>query len=250
MLNKGISALVITPIDAQAIVPAIKRANKMGIPVFCTATSAGGGKIAKTTAMDHTKAGRQAADEIAALLKARFGSAKGTVVEIEGPLTEAAGLQRHQGFAEEIAKYPNIKVVGSQPANFDATQTFNVMSSMITAHPDIDAVMSANNTTTIGVLKALQRAGHLKPVGKPGHVIVVGIDGGPTDWAYLRDGTLDATVAENPLLLAGQTIGYVKAVLAGKTVPANTPQEGLVITKANMNSKAAAGYSWVAAARN
>ncbi|HTJ92291.1 MAG TPA: substrate-binding domain-containing protein, partial [Pararobbsia sp.] len=111
LLSQGITALVLNPIDSKAIIPVVQKANQMNIPVFTLDRGSDGGKVTSFVASDNVALGATGAKWIADQLTKRYGSAKGNVVDLIGLVGTTAATDREKGFSDEIAKYPDIKVV-------------------------------------------------------------------------------------------------------------------------------------------
>ena len=110
LLTLGIDVLVINPSDEQGIVPAIKAANKAGVPVITIDRGAGGGEVAVHVGFDNYKAGYDAGVYIA-----KMNGEKGKVAQLEGQAGTSVARERSQGLIDAIAKYPQMEVVFAQP---------------------------------------------------------------------------------------------------------------------------------------
>lgn len=249
LVNRKVDALIINPINAQAIVPIVKQANKAGIPVFTLDRGAACGPCQiNFLETNNIELGKEGADYIAAQLKKRYGSIKGNVVDLEGLIGTTAGDDREAGFTKEMDKLakdnPGLKVVARQEGGFDAEKSFNAMTSIMTANPQVDAVFNGNDDNAVGALRAIRQANRAVPIGDPKHVIVVGIDGTEQALTAIRQGTLDATLSQNPLTMSAQSVKYIAQYLAGKKtgIPAHAYWPHLLLTKENVDSAAAKAY--------
>ncbi len=249
LINRKVDALIINPINAQAIVPIVKQANKAGIPVFTLDRGAACGTCQiNFLETNNIALGTEGADYIAAQLKKRYGSIKGNVVDLEGLIGTTAGDDREAGFAKEMDKLakanPNLKIVARQEGGFDAEKSFNAMTSIMTANPQIDAVFNGNDDNAVGALRAIRQANRAVPLGDPKHIVVVGIDGTEQALSAIRQGVLDATLSQNPLTMSAQSVKYVAQYLSGKKtgIPAHAYWPHLLLTKANVDSAAAKSY--------
>ncbi|MDP4085813.1 MAG: substrate-binding domain-containing protein [Bacillota bacterium] len=218
------AALILDPVDSNAIVTSIKLANKNHIPVFAFDRKPTGGDLETFLGYDAIKAGQVAADALAKVL-----NEKGKVIEIQGIMGTNVAQDRSKGFEEEIAKFPNIQVVAKQPANFDRAQALNVMTNLIQAHPDVNGVYAANDEMAMGVVSAL------KARGLTGKVLVVGNDGIKDALDAITAGTLAATNAESPFYEGMQVVDIAKDILDGKQVQPDTTLEGQLVTKDNVD---------------
>lgn len=238
-ITQGVDAIVINPIDSNGIVPSIAMANAKGIPVFIIDTNAAGGEILNRNGTDNLKAGQTAAQTIAEQLKARYGDYKGIIVNLCGKISQASGYDRDKGFMDEIAKYPDIDVVFRQDCEFDQEKSMNAMMNALQANDVIDAVFAANDNTALGAIKAIEQAGRFYPKDDSKHIYLIGIDGNPEGIQAIRDGRIDATISQNPITMANNTIQMAYDYIKNGTAPeAVTESPQLLITKDNIDSEA------------
>jgi ribose transport system substrate-binding protein len=249
LINQHVSALILNPINANSIVPVVKEANKKGIPVFTLDRGAACGDCQiNFLETDNEALGKEGADFIAAQLKTRYGSVKGNVVDLEGLLGTTAGDEREKGFATEFELLqktnPDLKLVARQAADFDADKGFNITTQLLAAHNDIDAIFNGNDDNAVGAIRAIRQANRFAPIGNPKHIIVIGIDGTEQGLSAIRKGQMDATMSQNPLTMAEQSVDYVEAYLHGdkSKIPAHQYWPHLLLTKANIDSPEAKAY--------
>jgi len=242
LVSKGAKYIVISPADASAIVPAVAQTRSSGAVPIAISDTIDSKDIQFTVAMNHEKIGQESAQGIVDFLTKKYGKPEGKVVEIQGIAGSAAGTARTKGFHDVIDKYPDIKVVASADGGFDTDKTYTVMSSILQAHPDIDAVMNANDSEAQGTTKAIEAAGLFKPVGEPGHIFVTGNDAPAPAIADIRAGRQDMTVASNPIRLAELVMDKIADLEKGKKVTGFIEWPGQVITKENITSAAVKKY--------
>lgn len=113
------------------------------------------------------------------------------IAEIQGAYGNSVETARTKGFADAIAKHPGMKIIAKQTGNWSTTDAQKVMSQILLAHPNVNAVYTQSDTMAYGVVRALQNDGK-----KPGQVKIVTIDGtkeGVQDivkgWIYADDET-------------------------------------------------------------
>jgi ribose transport system substrate-binding protein len=236
LLSQGITALVLNPIDSKAIIPVVQKANQMNIPVFTLDRGSDGGKVTSFVASDNVALGATGAKWIADQLTKRYGSAKGNVVDLIGLVGTTAATDREKGFSDEMAKYPDIKVVARQEGAFDQEKSLNAMTSILQKFPQIDAVFGANDDNTVGAEKAIDNAGRYKPAGDKDHILVIGADGTAQALSAIRAGKQDATISQNPIEMAAKSLSFIADNAAGKSVPATYAWPTFLIDKANIDS--------------
>lgn len=219
-LTKQPGMLIIDPVGSQSATASVNAANQANVPVMAFDRHPDGGKLTTFVGYDAIQAGRNAADALA-----KGMGSKGTLVEIQGILGTNVAQDRSKGFEEEIAKYPNIKTVAKQAADFDRGKALNVMTNILQAHPDIQGVYAANDEMAMGVLAAL------KARSLSGKVVLVGNDGISDALAAIASGDMYATNAESPFALGQQVTDLATDVMAGKTVTGEKKLEGQLVTK-------------------
>jgi ribose transport system substrate-binding protein len=190
MINQGAQALIIAPLDATGLQPAFAQAAAKHIPIITldrkTAGTMGTDYLTFLGSNFYFKQGEIDAQELA---KATGGHAK--VAEIQGAYGNSVELARTKGFAAGLKAYPGMTIVTEQTGNWFTTDAEKVMSQILLAHPDVNAVYAQADTMAFGVMTALRDAGK-----KPGEVKIVSIDGtkqGVQDivsgWIYADDET-------------------------------------------------------------
>jgi ribose transport system substrate-binding protein len=197
-VQQKLDLIVINPTDSDAIVTAVEEANKAGIPVITVDRGANGGMVIAHIASDNVAGGMMAGEYVAMLL-----GEKGNVVELEGIVGTSAARDRGQGFGAAISKYPDIKIVAKQVANFNRAEGLVVMENILQANPNIDAVFAHNDEMALGAIEAIKAAGLLDKIK------VVGFDAVDDAVAAVNAGEMAATVAQQPFVM-GQ-LAVVKA---------------------------------------
>ncbi|MFF9894857.1 substrate-binding domain-containing protein [Streptomyces longispororuber] len=218
----NMGAVVVNPVDSDAIGPAARAANKADIPVVAADRGVNEADVATLVASDNAAGGRQAAKALADKL-----GGKGTVVVLQGTAGTSASRERGRGFAEGIKAYPGIEVVAKQPADFDRAKGLDVMTNLLQGHPDVDGVFAENDEMALGAVKALG-----SKAGKS--VSVVGFDGTPDGLKAVADGTLYASVAQQPEELGRIAVRNAVAVADGEKVPSTVKVPVKVVTSANV----------------
>ena len=112
---------------------------------------------------------------------------EGEIAILEGVSGSAVTVNRQKGFMEEIEKYPNIKIVADQNANFQRVQAVDLFENVLQANPNIKGVFCHNDEMALGVVKVL------KDAGIEG-VTVVGIDGQKDALEAILAGDMHGTV--------------------------------------------------------
>jgi ABC-type sugar transport system substrate-binding protein len=236
LVTKGATYIVVSPADAQAIVPAVNAAKQSGATVIAISDTIDSPDVQFTVAMDHVKIGEQSAQGVVDFLTAKNGKPEGRVVDIQGIAGSSAAIDREKGFQNIVSQYPGIEVVATQDGGFDTDTTFRVMSNVLQAHPDVEAVFTSNDSEAQGATKAIEAAGLLRQVGEAGHIFVTGNDAPAPAIADIRAGRQDMTVASNPIRLSELVMDKIAELETGTDVSGFIEWPGQVITKDNIDS--------------
>jgi erythritol transport system substrate-binding protein len=125
----------------------------------------------------------------------RLMGEQGDYIELVGRESDTNAGIRSQGFHGVIDRFPEIRVVGRQSANWSQTEAFQKMETLIQGNRNIKGVIAGNDTMALGAMAALQAAGL-------GAVIVVGFDGSPDAIASIQAGHMKATVLQPAATMA------------------------------------------------
>lgn len=220
LLQQEIDVLLINPTDSAAVTSAIQLANDAGVPIITVDRSAEGGEVVAHIASDNVAGGEMAGKFIAEQLENG-----GSVVELEGIPGASATRERGKGFHNIADEVDGIEVVAKQSANFDRTEGLTVMENILQSTDQIDAVFAHNDEMALGAVQALQTKGMLEDV------VVVGFDATDDARASVKDGLMDATIAQQPELIGKKAVETAGKIVAGDKVDDLIPVELQLVTK-------------------
>ena len=227
LLQTNIKALCLTPSGSKEIVPAVVKANRVGIPVIIVdtkldpgAAQQAGAKVLSFVGSDNYEGGRIAARFI---VEQSHGQAH--VAILEGIPGHDTGDSRLRGFRDGIRDAPGVTIVASQTANWERDQGFNVFQNMLQAHPDIDTVFSCNDVMALGAVEAIRAA------GKTGSIRVVGFDAIDDARKAIAEGTMAASVAQSPSEMGRIAVENALHALRGEPVPPEATVRIELVTK-------------------
>jgi len=191
MVSSGVDAIVIAPADSKALVPALRRAREAGVVVInidnkLDAEILQAEKISIPFVGPDNQAGaKKVGDYLATKL-----NADDEVIVLEGIRTSFNGTQRRLGF-EAAMKAAGIKIVDSQSAQWEMSMANTLVSSMLSEHPDVKAILAANDSMALGALAAVRNS------GKAGEVTIVGFDNIPAVQQAIKEGQILATADQH-----------------------------------------------------
>jgi ABC-type sugar transport system substrate-binding protein len=221
-VTQQVDAILINPVDSEAVVPAVQAANQANIPVIALDRGASGGKLETLIASDNVEGGRMAAKELIQLV----GS--GPVAQLEGIPGTSPTRDRGQGFEEVINAQDAVQLVSSQTANFLRTEGLNVTENILQANPDIKGIFAQNDEMAMGAVRALGgRAGS--------EVKIVGFDGIEDALKAIQAGKMNATIAQQPDKIGSLGVENAMKVVDGKSVDKNIPVPVKLVTKENVS---------------
>jgi ribose transport system substrate-binding protein len=163
VLKERPDAVIFIPVDDVAMVDSVKKLNEAKIPVGLVSNLLPGSFVTYVGADDFEIGYREAR-----YLFEHLG-AKGKIVVIEGTPAAPTNRERVRGYQRAFAEFPGIEVLGSGIGNYQQPDAKRVMEKFLSEHPQIDAVLSANDGMALGVLEALKDARRTS--------VVIGING-------------------------------------------------------------------------
>lgn len=217
--TQKLQAVIINAVDSDAAGPIVAPLISAKVPVVAVDRAVNGADVNSFIASDNVQGGKMAADALAKAM-----GEKGSVIVLEGTAGTSAARDRNKGFTEGIAAYPNIKVVASQPADFDRTKGLDVATNLLQAHPDAVGIFAANDEMALGAVQALgDKAGK--------SVFVVGFDGTDDGKTAIKAGTMAASVAQQPENLGKAAVDAAVKLAQGQTVEKTVAVPVVVLTK-------------------
>ena len=218
LVTQGIKVIILNPVDSKQSAPAAKAAEMANIPLI-SVDRAVDGKVAAEVASNNVSGGSLAAIELGR-------ATSGDVAHLKGISGASASRDRGQGF-EQGLNSGNIKVVATAVADFDRAKALNETTNLMQGHPNLKGIFAENDEMALGAIKALgARAGK--------DVMVVGFDGTPDGLKAIQDGTLVATIAQQPKLLGSKAVEQAVKATKGEPVQEVVDVEVKVITKQNV----------------
>ncbi|HMJ44322.1 MAG TPA: sugar ABC transporter substrate-binding protein [Pseudolabrys sp.] len=198
------NALLFTPVDYKALVPAIEKVNAAGIPVTGLTDKLAGGQVVSFIGAEDYRLGLETGQS---LLKAMGG--KGNVVALEGVKGAISNTDRMKGLTDALKEFPNVKLVATQPANYQRLQALQVMENIMQTHAQIDGVFAANDAMATGVVEAMSAANR--------KAFIVGINGSQEAIDLIKGGKMHATGSSDPFMQG--CLGMLTTVRALRKMP-------------------------------
>src|ERR1700727_825977 len=154
---------------------------------------------------------------------------EGKMVMTQGALGHTGAQGRAKGFHSVVSKYPKLKVLDEQPADWDVTKVARIWETLLTKYPKIDAAYFHNDDMALAAYKVMEAKGRTD-------IKIGGCDAMPPAIKAVQAGQMLATV-RNPScrIHGGAIVAGVQAVLQGDKacIPKNIVTDVPVVTKAN-----------------
>ena len=210
MMAAGMAALVIMPVDSQAVTPVVEDAMAAGIPVVAVNRWVAGIETDGVTHVwlgtDNYEAGAAKGDFFMTLV-----DDGANVIILEGTPGAGSGIDRLAGFTR--ATDGRINVLASQTANFNRVDGLSVTENLLVAHPEVRYIVAMNDEMGLGAIQAALDAGRV-----PGEdIFITGFDGGADARDAVADGTMFFTVYQDPEGMGYMGIEVALGLLRGET---------------------------------
>lgn len=206
VITGGYKAILFNPTDAAGSVANVRRAKVADVPVFCidreiNVTDAATAQILSDSYSGCVELGKYFVEQV---------GEEGRYIELLGIPGDNNTWNRSKGFHSVVDRFPNLKMVAQQSADFDRTKALEVMESLLQANPDINAVFCGNDAMAMGAFQALVSA------GKGDTVKVFGFDGADDVVQRIAEGKIAATGMQFPKTMARMSAEFADEWIKGK----------------------------------
>jgi ribose transport system substrate-binding protein len=213
-ISRGVSGIVLAPLDEAALVGPVSEAMRRNVPVVIIDSGLKGDDYVSFVATDNTKGGRMAGERLAAVMQGT-----GKVMLLRYAEGHDSTSRREQGFLDAIAKHPGIEVVSSnQYGGADVEGYYKRAEALLSNYknPDgslaIGGLFTPNESSTFAMLRVLQDNGWA------GTVRFVGFDASENLVNGLHSGALDGLIVQDPVGMGYLGVKTMVAHLRGERV--------------------------------
>jgi ribose transport system substrate-binding protein len=230
MVAQGVAGIVLAPLNDKALVSAVKGAAGAKIPVVIFDSALQGSDFVSFVATDNAGAGARAAEHLRKLL-----GGKGKVLVLRYQEGSASTAAREEGFLGALRQSPEgLTVVsdnqyGGATTESAFTASENLLAAQKAAEGGVNGIFCPNESTTFGMLLALQK------VGLAGRIKLVGFDASEKLVKGLRDGAIDALVVQDPFKMGDLAVRALVDHLHGHPPAARIDTGVRVVTKADLD---------------
>jgi len=222
MIEAGVSAIFLNPVDWMEVEPALIACKEAKIPVFNIDTQVYHTEyVVSVIASDNYNAGVQCAQDMMSKLP------KADIVILDQPIINSI-TQRIQGFKDTIKGNDNYRVVVQRPAGGELEIAMDVMNEILDSGITFDVVMGGNDPTAIGAIAALESRHTDKKI------LIYGVDGSPDGKMMIKEGFMEGTSAQQPSEIGRIAAQVAYDYISGKKVDKNIIVPVTLVTKDNL----------------
>jgi ribose transport system substrate-binding protein len=208
VINLKPAAVILAAVDFDAAKTGIEKMRAAGIPVMIFDRQIVSTPSDFTSVAGTVEIGYVAADEAARLLKEKYGSVKGKVLQILGDPGDPYTLDIQKGFEEKMAAYPDVTIITQAAMQWAADAAGSIANDRLLTDPDIDLIFNHAAHLSVAVAAVLEAAGK-----KPGEIMMMSSNGAPVGLDLIRKGWLQVEV-EQPMFAQAAAL----AMFADKVV--------------------------------
>lgn len=195
-ITNGAKAIILDPANADGSVGVVKKAKAAGIPVFLVNAEINESGIAIAQLVSNNAQGAA----LGAVTWQELVGDNAKYVEFFGNPADNNAATRSNGYKTVLSQYSGLNKVAQETANWDRTQGYNKMQSIMQAQSTINAVISGNDEMALGAIAALKEANRLDGV------IVGGFDGSPDAVAAVKSGEMAYTVLQPVAVFSAEAV--------------------------------------------
>ena len=229
-ISRGVDAIVLAPLDDISLARPVEEAVRRNIPVVIIDSDLKSDAYSSFVATNNFDGGRLGARRLAEIL-----DGKGRVIMLRLQEGAASTTARENGFLSEITEIaPDIEILTTnQYAGATMEKALQVSQNLLNRFPDVDGIYTPNESSTQGMLRALQTA------GRAGTVRFVGFDNNETLLQGLRSGEIHGLTLQDPFDMGYTGVKTAVAILKGEAYQPKVDTRMMMITPENMDSAVA-----------
>ncbi len=222
-------AILIAPTDVTAMQAPLNAAAEAGIKIVLVDTTVEDPSIAVSAIASDNEGGGKAAFEAIKQLNPNGGKVMVMSVNPGISTTDA----RTKGFEDAVKEDPKFQYLGVQYSKDDPATAANLIGSALQKDPDMVGVFAANLFSAEGTATGVRQA------GKQEQVKIVGFDAGPNQVKALKEGTVQALVAQEPGVIGQYGVDAAVTALEGGSPTPQVQTGSTIITPDNVDGEAA-----------
>jgi ribose transport system substrate-binding protein len=206
-VSRGVDGILLAPLDDRSLVPPVKAALKRDIPVVIFDSDLQSNEYASFVATNNLEGGRLCGKRLAEVM-----GGKGKVILLRYAEGSASTAEREAGFLEGINEFgSNIELISTnQYAGATMERAFQVSQNLLNRFGEVEGIFCPNETSTQGMLRALQTS------GKAGKVKFVGFDSNEVLINAIQKGEIDGLAVQDPFNMGYLGVKTTAAYIRGE----------------------------------
>jgi len=229
-VTRGVSGIVLAPLDDTALRVPVREAKNQGIPTVIIDSDLKAKDYVSFVATDNRKGGYLAGKELGRLI-----GGKGKVAMLRYAEGSASTTNREEGFLDAMKEFPNIELASTNQYGGATTESaYKASENLLSRFKSgdgkltLDGIFACNESTAFGMLRALQDGGYA------GKVKFVGFDSSAKLIDALKSGELNGTIVQNPFKMGYLGVKTIIASIKGEPVEKRIDTGASLVTKENM----------------
>jgi ribose transport system substrate-binding protein len=225
-ISQNVDGIVLAPLDDRSLATPVSSAVKRKIPVVIIDSGLQSEDFSSFVATDNKMGGKLCAERLAGLL-----GGKGKVIMLRYNEGSASTAEREAGFLEGMKEYgPNIELVSTnQYAGATMEKAFQASQNLLNRFAQVDGIYCPNESSTQGMLRALQTSGKAKKVK------FVGFDANATLIAGVQNGEIHGLAVQNPFKMGYEGVKTIAAVVKNQAYEKKVDTGVKLVTLDNIN---------------
>lgn len=231
LIQQEVDAIIIWPTNGEAVIPAVRKAQKAGIPVIVTNSNIAeqGFEFVKSfSGPDNITQGSRSAEIMCDKFKEMGIDKEAKIVQISGQPGYTTAIERAKGFEDRLPEVcPDVTLMETQPGDWNREKSQKVMEAFLVKYDVIDGVYAGDDNMGVGALNAAKAA------GRDG-IIFVGATNFAVGYEAMERGEYWGSIYQSPVDDAEAALQTAIDILSGKDVPFLNYFDTPKITQDNM----------------
>lgn len=215
--------IVLAASDYNRLAGPVQRAVDAGIPIVTVDSDVDSDETVSFVGTNNVEAGRRAGEAILSHL-----SADATIAIVSHVPGVATAIEREAGVRAVLESRPGGETLGPDYAMNDEDRARQIVRRLVSPTVAVDGIVALNETSTIGVARAVEE------LGLTGEVVIVGFDASTEEVSLLERGVIEALVVQKPFNMGYQSLEALAQSIRGRDVAPRVDTGNEVVTRANM----------------
>jgi ribose transport system substrate-binding protein len=232
LIQQEVDAIIIWPTNGEAVIPAVRKAKKAGIPVVVTNSNiaeAGFEFVSSFSGPDNITQGSRSAEIMCDKFKSMGIETEARVLQISGQPGYTTAIERQKGFDDRLPEVcPGVTLVETQPGDWNREKAQQVMEAFLVKYDEIHGVYAGDDNMGVGALNAAKAA------GREG-IIFVGATNFAVGYEAMAAGEYWGSIYQSPVDDARAALKTAIDILEGKELPFLNYFDTPKITQDNMS---------------